>query len=125
MLAWVAGQRLAARLASPVNGRRHGAGPPPLALLQHSSGRTVGASSSNRAWIFVAHDAPLITMKAICFYIIVAESLECLVDESLEYIGKVLASVLRSASQGSSASVRRRAPHRTSNSRRRFDLQWR
>jgi len=25
----------------------------------------------------------------------------------------------------SSASVRRRAPHRTSNSRRRFDLQWR
>ena len=30
MLAWVAGQRLAARLASPVNGRRHGAGPPPV-----------------------------------------------------------------------------------------------
>ena len=33
-------------------------------------------------------------MKAICFYIIVAESLECLVDESLEYIGKVLASAI-------------------------------
>ena len=39
-------------------------------------------------------------MKAICFYIIVAESLECLVDESLEYIGKVLASVLRSVPRG-------------------------
>ena len=51
--------------------------------------------------------------RSIRFYIIVAESLECLVDESLEYIGKVLASVLRSVPRGGRVGWRwGSAPHR-------------